>query len=203
MVISPVRTTQVVLACVITRAPFNRVSLRRLHISGFRGGAGRGVEDQILGQIHPGTTGDGEPVLRPLAATPVPPAASEFPVLLERWRNERGWTKADLAKRAGVDPSSVTRFEQGARAPERATVLQLADAMALPLVDRDRLLAAAGFRSELWDDPQLIALAHALHDDRLPDAVRGQVRSLIEMAISYCQQRQQPPFAPVAGAGTW
>jgi transcriptional regulator with XRE-family HTH domain len=110
-----------------------------------------------------------------------------FAGLLERLRNERGWSKAELAKRANFDPSSITRFEQGARAPERVTVLQLADAMALPMRDRDRLLAAAGFRSELWDDPLLVELSHVLAEDSLPPEARNEVRSVIRMAIAFCR----------------
>ncbi len=117
-----------------------------------------------------------------------------FARLLEVLREERGWTKADLAKRAELDPSSITRFEQGVRDPERDTVLALADAMALPLVDRDRLLAAAGYRSELWDDPLLLELSQVLAERSLPAAVRNDVRAVVRMAIAYCRlQRLEHP----------
>lgn len=106
---------------------------------------------------------------------------------MEHYRSERGWSKADLAKRANLDPSTITRFEQGSRAPERDTVIMLADAMALPLADRDRMLAAAGFRSELWDDPMLIELAQALVDVSVPQDVKGEIRSLIRMATNYAR----------------
>ncbi|MGB3327974.1 MAG: helix-turn-helix transcriptional regulator [Thermomicrobiales bacterium] len=119
-------------------------------------------------------------------AAPTPGDLS-FAELLQRLRIERGWTKADLAKRARFDPSSITRFEQGARAPERDTVIQLANAMALPVSDRDRLLAAAGFRSELWDDPLLVELAQILGDTRLSAAAKNEVRSVLRMAIAYCK----------------
>lgn len=111
----------------------------------------------------------------------------DFARLLERLREERGWTKADLAKRSGFDPSSITRFEQGVRDPERETVLTLADAMALPLADRDRLLAAAGYRSELWDDPLLLELSQVLAERSLPVSARNDVRAVVRMAIAYCR----------------
>lgn len=123
---------------------------------------------------------------------PAPDVA--FARLLEALREERGWTKADLAKRSGFDPSSITRFEQGVRDPERETVLSLADAMVLPLADRDRLLAAAGYRSELWDDPLLLELSQVLAEQTLPPAVRSEVRSVVRMAIAYCRlQRLDRP----------
>ncbi len=117
-----------------------------------------------------------------------------FARLLEGLREERGWTKADLAKRSGFDPSSITRFEQGVRDPERETVLALAEAMALPLADRDRLLAAAGYRSELWDDPLLLELSQVLGERSLPIAARNDVRAVVRMAIAYCRlQRLDHP----------
>lgn len=115
------------------------------------------------------------------------PGDLTFAELLQRLRLERGWTKADLAKRAGFDPSSITRFEQGARAPERDTVIQLANAMVLPVSDRDRLLASAGFRSELWDDPLLVELAQILGDTRMSAAAKNEVRTVLRMAIAYCK----------------
>jgi transcriptional regulator with XRE-family HTH domain len=115
------------------------------------------------------------------------PGDLSFAELLQRLRIERGWTKADLAKRARFDPSSITRFEQGARTPERDTVIQLANAMALPVSDRDRLLASAGFRSELWDDPLLVELAQILGDTRMSVAAKNEVRTVLRMAIAYCK----------------
>ena len=109
----------------------------------------------------------------------------EFARLLERFRDERGWSKADLAKRAALDPSSITRFEQGTRNPDRETILQLSAAMALPLAERDTLLAAAGYRSEIWDEPLLIEISHLLADRQLPLAAREEVRSVLRMAIAY------------------
>lgn len=118
--------------------------------------------------------------------------SQSFASMLEQLRDERGLTKADLAKKAGVDPSTITRFEQGTRLPERATVLQLADAMVLPMVDRDTLLAAAGYRSELWDDPLFSELIQLMADGTTPEQARGEVRGVIRMAISYLKlQRLQ------------
>lgn len=110
---------------------------------------------------------------------------ADFARQLERLRDERGWSKADLAKRSELDPSSITRFEQGTRNPDRETILQLSAAMALPLAERDTLLAAAGYRSEIWDEPLLIEISHLLADRQLPLAVQEEVRSVLRMAIAY------------------
>lgn len=112
-------------------------------------------------------------------------AARSFPDLLQKYREERGLSKAELAKRADLDPSSITRFEQGQRAPERPSIVQIADAMVLPGIDRDRLLASAGFRSELWDDPAMVDLVLLLNDDDIEPQARAEVRSVLKMASAF------------------
>jgi transcriptional regulator with XRE-family HTH domain len=141
------------------------------------------VEDRVLSQ----TDVDQQPELPLPEPDRVTVEEPSFAHLLQHLREVRGLSKADLAKRARVDPSSITRFEQGSRAPERGTVMTLAQAMVLPMADRDRLLAAAGFRSELWDDPLLIELAQLLGEASIPTSARNEVRSVIRMAVAYCK----------------
>ncbi len=119
--------------------------------------------------------------------------ARSFPDLLLKLREERGLSKAELAKRAELDPSSITRFEQGQRAPERATIMQIADAMVLPGIDRDRLLASAGFRSELWDDPAMVDLVLLLNDDGIDRQARAEVRSVLKMASAFLRLQRMKP----------
>jgi transcriptional regulator with XRE-family HTH domain len=108
-----------------------------------------------------------------------------FARLLQRFRESRGMSKSDLAKRARVDPSTITRFEQGTRAPERATVLMLAQAMVLPLAERDELLASAGYRAEYWDEPLIVELVQILNDPDLPSEVAKEIRQLIAIAVNH------------------
>lgn len=111
--------------------------------------------------------------------------ARTFPELLARLREERNLSKAELAKKAGLDPSSITRFEAGQRAPERLSIIQISDAMVLPAMDRDRLLASAGFRSELWDDPAMVDLVMLLNDDEVSPQAKAEVRSVLRMATAF------------------
>jgi len=146
------------------------------------------VDDRVVRQVE---SREGVEVLDPVVSTrPHRSKDDAFPALLERLREERGLSKADLAKRTGLDPSSITRFEQGTRDPERSTILQLADAMVLPMVDRDRLLATAGFRSEIWDDPLLVELAQLLVDRDIPATARQDARRVVRMAISYLKMQR-------------
>lgn len=110
--------------------------------------------------------------------------------LLTQYRQERGISKAELAEKTGLSPSSITRFEQGSRDPERETILLLSRAMVLPLADRDRLLAAGGFRSELWDDPLLVELAQLMGEGAIPEDARREARSVVRMAIAYLKLRR-------------
>jgi len=139
------------------------------------------VDDQVISQTDVIQHEAGQVVSDPGHA----PQDVDFARQLKRLRDERAWSKADLAKRSELDPSSITRFEQGTRNPDRETILQLSAAMALPLAERDTLLAAAGYRSEIWDEPLLIEISHLLADRQLPLAAREEVRSVLRMAIAY------------------
>jgi transcriptional regulator with XRE-family HTH domain len=110
-----------------------------------------------------------------------------FGELLGSLRTIRGWSQGYLAKRSDLDPSSISRFEAGARAPERETVLRLADALALPIPDRDRLLAAAGFRSVALDDPLISELAALLADPSLPTTAADDLRAALRVAIQFAR----------------
>ncbi len=123
--------------------------------------------------------------------------ASDFGPLLTELRTARGWSQAKLADRSGLDPSSVSRFEAGTRAPERETVTAFADAMALPVVERERLLAAAGFRSEAWDDPVIADLVEVLADPMLPPEVAADLRAMLRIAVQHGRRAAgRAPGAP-------
>lgn len=148
------------------------------------------VEDRVISE----TDGLQQPGLPVTEARLVAHALPGFPILLQRLREERGLSKAELAKRTGLDPSTITRFEQGARMPERETLLQLAGAMVLPMADRDRLLASAGFRSELWDDPLMVELAQLLNERGIAAAAREEARGVVRMAIAYLKMQRLQDF---------
>jgi transcriptional regulator with XRE-family HTH domain len=117
---------------------------------------------------------------------------SEFGPQLSELRQARGWSQVKLAQQAGLDPSTVSRFEAGSRAPERDTVLKIADALVLPVLDRERLLAAAGFRSEAWDDPMLAELAQLLNDPAVPAETLAELRTLLRVAIQHGRRTREP-----------
>lgn len=74
--------------------------------------------------------------------------APGFGTLLTTYRQARGWSMSELARRAGLDHSYISRLEAGDRMPARVVACELADVFGLHNVDRDVFLATAGF----WPD---------------------------------------------------
>lgn len=69
---------------------------------------------------------------------------SPFGRLLRHWRTTRGLAQFDLSRIAGVAPRHLSFLETGRSRPGQDVVLRLADALALPLRERNQLLEAAG-----------------------------------------------------------
>ena len=65
--------------------------------------------------------------------------------LLRRWRAERGVSQLELASRAGFSSRHVSFIETGRAQPSRQALLILAEALDVPLRERNRLLEAGGF----------------------------------------------------------
>ncbi len=72
-------------------------------------------------------------------------------VLLREWRERRRLTQLDLANQAGTSSRHLSFVETGRSRPSREMVLRLAEALDVPLADRNRLLLAAGHAPE-YDD---------------------------------------------------
>lgn len=83
--------------------------------------------------------------------------ARAFPHALKAWRQSRRRSQLDLALAASVSQRHLSFLESGKAAPSRQMVLQLADALELPLRECNDLLQAAGFAppmpSRRWMTP--------------------------------------------------
>lgn len=77
--------------------------------------------------------------------TPGSEAALDFPGLLRYWRGRRGYSQLALSLAAGVSQRHISFLESGRARPSREMVLALADRLAVPLRQRNRLLLASGF----------------------------------------------------------
>lgn len=53
----------------------------------------------------------------------------EFPARLKAARDRQGWSQAELAEKAGFQPSAISRFETGAAKPSFENLRRLAGAL--------------------------------------------------------------------------
>src|SRR6201986_1561740 len=77
-------------------------------------------------------------------------------VLLRQWRDVRGKTQLDLSFDAGVSQKHISFVESGRSTPSRQMLLDLAQALNVPLRERNELLMAAGY-APLYSDQALDA----------------------------------------------
>ncbi|MGH8727835.1 MAG: helix-turn-helix domain-containing protein [Burkholderiales bacterium] len=71
--------------------------------------------------------------------------SSRFGELLRAWRNTRKLSQLDLALEAGMSQRHLSFLESGRAQPSREMVQQVAEALAVPLRERNILLRAAGY----------------------------------------------------------
>lgn len=85
---------------------------------------------------------------------------------LREWRQRRHLSQLDLSVDAEVSTRHLSFVETGRAMPSREMVLRLADRLAVPLRERNRLLTAAGFApmyaERPLDDPALAAARAAV-----------------------------------------
>src|SRR5215467_9233097 len=89
-----------------------------------------------------------------------------FGVLLRHWRSVRRVSQLDLALDAGISTRHLSCVETGRAKPSREMVLRLAEALQVPLRERNALLLAAGYaplyRDTSLDTPELEAARQAV-----------------------------------------
>ncbi|MEI6640469.1 MAG: helix-turn-helix transcriptional regulator [Novosphingobium sp.] len=89
-----------------------------------------------------------------------------FPRLLREWRQKRRWSQLDLALTSGVSQRHISFLESARANPSRAMILQLSEALEVPLRERNLWLTAAGFaplyRMRTLDDPQMVQVMGAV-----------------------------------------
>jgi transcriptional regulator with XRE-family HTH domain len=92
--------------------------------------------------------------------------ATELGALLRHWRDLRGKSQFDLSLDAGVSQRHISFIESGRSVPSRPTLLGVAQALDIPLRDRNTLLLAAGYApiysDGAWDAPEMRSVAGAL-----------------------------------------
>jgi transcriptional regulator with XRE-family HTH domain len=91
---------------------------------------------------------------------------SELGALLRHWRDARRRSQFDLSIDTGVSQRHISFIESGRSAPGRQTLLDIAQALDVPLRDRNTLLLAAGFAPLYseggWNTQQMQGINRAL-----------------------------------------
>jgi transcriptional regulator with XRE-family HTH domain len=105
--------------------------------------------------------------------------------LLQYWRHARNLSQLALAHEAEVSPRHVCFLETGRAKPSRDMVLHLAEALDVPLRERNTLLLAAGF-------------APMFRESTLDDRELAPVRTAIAAIL-----KQQEPFPAVVMNRHW
>lgn len=116
-------------------------------------------------------------------------AAVRFGQMLTRLRTAQRLSQNQLAQRAGLNHSYISRLESGGRGdPSRTVVEQFVGALGLDASGReaDELRMAAGFLPVdpahlLTGETALAKLAALLEDTRLPDASRATLRRILAL----------------------
>lgn len=95
-------------------------------------------------------------------------SASVSPVgkLLKHWRGARRMSQLDLALKAGISARHLSFVETGRAQPSRDMLLTLAEALDIPLRERNTILDAAGYaqfyRDTALDEPAMVQVRKAL-----------------------------------------
>ena len=93
-------------------------------------------------------------------------SSGELGNLLRYWRGVRGVSQLDLSLEAGISQRQISFIESGRSVPGRETLLTLAQALDIPLRERNALLLAAGYApvySEApWNAQEMQGVVRAL-----------------------------------------
>src|SRR5947209_9308362 len=95
---------------------------------------------------------------------------------LRTWRERRRVSQLELALRAGTTQRHVSFIESGRSAPGRSMMIRLAEALEVPLRERNALLLGAGFAPVYEEMP--------LEDPKL-DAVRTALERILHGHLPY------------------
>src|SRR5271165_1210546 len=97
--------------------------------------------------------------------TPKQPA-TQLGALLRHWRDLRGKSQLDLSLDSGLSQRHLSFIESGRSVPSRQTLLDIPQALDIPLRDRNTMLLAAGYApiySEgTWNAPEMQSITKAL-----------------------------------------
>jgi transcriptional regulator with XRE-family HTH domain len=91
---------------------------------------------------------------------------TELGDLLKQWRGVRGRSQLDISVDTGISQRQISFIESGRSVPGRATLMGIAQALEIPLRERNALLLAAGYAPQYsdaaWDSDEMKRVIKAL-----------------------------------------
>jgi transcriptional regulator with XRE-family HTH domain len=94
------------------------------------------------------------------------PVGKQVGNLLRHWRNVRGRNQLDLSIETGVSQRHISFIESGRSNPSRQTLLEIAQALDVPLRERNTILLSAGYApvysEAAWNSVQMQSVTKAL-----------------------------------------
>ena len=92
--------------------------------------------------------------------------SAQLGALLRHWRDVRGRSQIDLSLDSGISQKHISQVESGRSVPSRQILIDLADALDVPLRERNSLLLAAGYAPMYaegsWDNEEMQSITRAL-----------------------------------------
>jgi transcriptional regulator with XRE-family HTH domain len=94
------------------------------------------------------------------------PKQTELGHLLKQWRGVRGRSQLDISVDTGISQRQISFIESGRSVPSRSTLLGIAQALEVPLRERNALLLAAGYAPQYsdaaWNSSEMKSVNKAL-----------------------------------------
>lgn len=95
-----------------------------------------------------------------------PPKRNELGELLKQWRGSRGRSQLDISADTGISQRQISFIESGRSIPGRSTLMGIAQALDIPLRERNALLLAAGYAplysDAAWNSDEMKGITRAL-----------------------------------------
>ena len=116
-----------------------------------------------------------------------PPPQEALGSLLTRLRGERNLAQKEVAHRAGIDGSTLSRLESGERGVSREVIGRICDVLRLDRNTRLEVELAAGLLTEeaaaLLSNEELARLALILNDPALPPVEAERLKLYVRLAL--------------------
>ena len=92
--------------------------------------------------------------------------SGDLGVLLRQWRATRRKSQLEVALEAGISQRQLSFIESARSVPKRETLHAIADALEIPLRERNALLLASGFApiysDAAWSEPEMRSIKRAI-----------------------------------------